>query len=238
MKITIAHLFPDLLNLYGDLGNIASLTYRMQKRGFEVCVKEYAIDEKIDFENTDIIYLGGGAEKEQVTVCTKLFEQKDEFENYISNDGVMLATCTGFEILGNSFETESETHKGLGIIDIKCVHGKERFIDDVIVECDLIGTTVVGFENHISRIFCGNIKPLGKVLHGSGNNGEDKTEGAIFKNLVATSLHGPLLPKNPKLTDWLISKILERKGENSSLAPLDDSEENAAHGYITDRFLK
>lgn len=237
MIITIAHLYPDLLNLYGDFGNIASLSYRMKKRGFEVSVKEYGINDRVDFDNTDIIYIGGGAEKEQLTVCSKLLEYKDKFLSYVQKGGVVLAVSNGFEILGESFETENSKHEGLGVIPVNSKWNKERFIDDVIIESELIKDKIVGFENHNSRMDIGSCTPLGKVAYGNGNNGNDKTEGCVYKNVVATYLHGPLLPKNPKLTDWLISMALVNKGENPILPALDDRVENEAHDYIVNRFL-
>lgn len=238
MIITIAHLYPDLLNLYGDYGNIAALSYRIKKRGFEVSVKEYGINDCIDFENTDIIYIGGGAEKEQLTVCSKLIEYKKEFLSYVQKGGVVLAVSNGFEILGESFETESGKHEGLGAIAVNATWNKERFIDDVIIESEFVSDKIVGFENHNSRMNIGSCEPLGKVLYGSGNNGNDKNEGCVYKNVVATYLHGPVLPKNPKLTDRLISMAIVNKGGNPELSALDDCEEIAAHDYIVNRFLK
>ncbi len=235
--ITIAYLYPDLLNMYGDRGNIASLSYRMKKRGIECEIKEYSIGDVIDFKNTHIIYLGGGSEKEQKNVCAELMKYRNELSEYVEDGGVMLAVCSGFEILGKSYEIRNEEFEGLGVLDIYGKWNDKRFIGDVIIDCPLAGTTVVGFENHNMRIKTGNVSSFGKILYGNGNDGETFVEGAFYKNLVATFLHGPLLPKNPELSDWFISKALERQGISTALEPLDDSDEIAAREYIVNKFL-
>jgi len=234
--ITVAYLYPDLLNMYGDRGNIASLRYRMEKRGIEAQIKEYGIGDAIDFQNTDIIYLGGGSEKEQKNVCTELLKYAKELSDFVENGGVMLAVCSGFEMLGKSYEIRGEEFEGLGILDMYGIWNDSRFISDVVAKCPLTQTKIVGFENHNIRMKTSDLSPFGKILYGKGNDGESGTEGVVYKNLVATFLHGPLLPKNPELTDWLISKALERKGMSPEIAPLDDSAENIAKEYIIRKF--
>lgn len=239
LKITVAHLYPDLLNLYGDMGNIAVLRRRAEKRGIEIQICEYGIDDTIDLANTDIIYIGGGSDKEQKTVCEKLSEIKSKLKEYAEGGGCILGVCSGYEILGKYYKTETETVPGLEILDICTEYGKSRLIDNIIINCPLTGSTIVGFENHSGRVAIGNCTPLGTVLTGNGNNGSDKTEGVVYKNIIATYIHGPLLPKNPDVADHLIkAAIKQRYGKDIELAPLDDTIENQAHQYCVNRFSK
>lgn len=239
MKITVAHLYPDLLNLYGDNGNIAVLRRRAEMRGIEVQICEYGLEDTIDFDNTDIIYIGGGSDKEQKTVCEKLVEMKAGLKEYAEAGGCILAVCSGYEILGKYYKTETETIPGPEILDISTEYNKKRLIDNIIIESPLTGSTIVGFENHSGRVSVGNHTPLGTVVAGSGNNGNDKTEGVVYKNIIATYIHGPLLPKNPAVADHLIkAAIKQRYGEEIDLAPIDDTLEAQAHEYCIERFSK
>lgn len=235
MKIQIAHLYPEILNLYGDRGNIASMVYRLAKRGIECEVIEYDIGDDIDFENTDIIYIGGGTDKDHNAVCEELLRYKEEFKEYVDKGGVMLSVCGGFEILGKYYVADGEKIQCLDILDMYTVYGNERHIGNIVIKSDLTGGEIVGFENHSGVIKGEGINPLGKVVSGFGNDGLGY-EGAIFKNVVATYLHGPLLPKNPVLTDYILSKALKRKYGTCTLEPLDDTVENMAHDYAVKRF--
>ena len=237
MKITIANLYPDLLNLYGDRGNIAVLCRRMEQRGIEAVVREYSIGETIDFDSADIIYLGGGSDKEQKTVCGELKKFSSEFKAYVEKGGCVLAVCGGNELLGEYYKTDSETVSALGILDIRTEYSDKRFIDNVIVESAFTGSTIVGFENHNGRMYTGDYEPLGTVRVGSGNNGEDSKEGFVYKNVTGTYLHGPLLPKNPALADRIIKSALkQRYNEDITLADIDDTFEMQAHNYCLERF--
>lgn len=238
MKIQIAHLYPELLSLYGDRGNIASLSYRLKKRCIECEVREYDISESIDFENTDIIYLGGGTDKDQLTVCTELVKYKDKIKKYVEDNNSLLAVCGGFEILGRYYKTQSGTYDALDILDITTEYDSKRHIGNTILHSDILDTEIVGFENKSCRVNIGSLKPLGKVLTGFGNDGISGAEGAVYKNLIATSLHGPLLPKNPRLCDHIILNALKKKYDVCTLSEIDDTFENEAHDYIVKRFLK
>lgn len=227
-SLNILHLYPDLLNLYGDKGNLASLTHRLTWRGMDASVTVCNQEDTPDFSDCDIVFLGGGADKEQESVCELLADKAEALKTYVENDGVMLATCGGFEMLGT-----------LGVLDIQTETAEKRLISDVILQSDLIDTPICGFENHSGRINIGNYTPLGKVLFGNGNNGTDGTEGLVYRNLIATYLHGPLLPKNPQLCDWLLLRALKKKYPNfEALTPLDNSMESAANQYICRTFLK
>lgn len=236
MELNIAHLYPEILNLYSDSGNIASLKKRAEWRNIDVNINEYKLDDIIDFKNTDILLIGGGSDKEQFKVCKKLTEYRDELEKYIENNGVVIAICGGFEILGKNYKINNETIRGIGILDIYTEYSNQRLIDDIIIQPEFLKKPIVGFENHGGRTYINNHKPFGKVIHGNGNNGTDGFEGIMYKNLIGTYIHGPLLPKNPHLCDYIIKKALQNKYENVVLQDLDDSVEYAANEFIQNRF--
>ena len=239
MKLTIGHLFPDLLNLYGDRGNIQCMVQRLRWRGIDSEVKTYSLEDNIDFENLDIILLGGGSDREQMLVCNRLKEIKDKFKSYVEDNGVVIAICGGYQLLGKYYETDDGKIDGLDIVDIYTVQEKGRLINNIFIESDLCEMPIVGFENHGGRTYINKNKPLGKVVFGKGNNGKSGYEGVVYKNVIGTYLHGPLLPKNPQLCDYLLTKALERKyGGEVILTPLDDSQEKEANDYIYHRFVK
>lgn len=238
-QITIGHLFPDMLSVYGDGGNILTLKNRLLWRDMDVCIKIFNKDDAISFDGIDILYLGGGDHHAQKQVYEKLLPCRDELSAYIEAGGVLLATCGGFEMLGKTFEAEGTTMPGLGILDISVSAGKGRLIGNIVVTSDITGETetFVGFENHPGRMNIGTCAPFGRVITGKGNNGEDGKEGVIYKNVLGTYLHGPLLPKNPRLADEILSRALKQKYQEAvSLAPLCDTFENAAHEYAVNRF--
>ena len=238
MKLTIGHLFPDLLNLYGDRGNIQCMVQRLRWGGIDSEVKTYSLEDNIDFENLDIILLGGGSDREQMLVCNRLKEIKDKFKSYVEDNGVVIAICGGYQLLGKYYETDDGKIDGLDIVDIYTVQEKGRLINNIFIESDLCEMPIVGFENHGGRTYINKNKPLGKVVFGKGNNGKSGYEGVVYKNVIGTYLHGPLLPKNPQLCDYLLTKALERKyGELfKGLSPLEDKEEKEANKYIVDRY--
>ena len=238
MKITIGHLFPDLLNLYGDRGNIQCLLQRLKWRGIDAEVQTFSIEDEIDFSTLDIVLLGGGSDREQMLVCNRLKEIKDEFKSYVESMGVVIAICGGYQLLGKYYETDEGKIEGLDIVDMYTVQEKGRLINNIFIKSDLFEMPIVGFENHGGRTYINDNKPLGKVVFGKGNNGKSGYEGVVYKNVIGTYLHGPLLPKNPQLCDYLLSKALERKygADKAVLAPLDDKEEKEANKYIVDRY--
>ena len=239
MKITIGHLYPDLLNLYGDRGNIQCLMKRCQWRGIEAETISFELDDRIDFSGLDIVLLGGGSDREQMLVCEKLKEIRKNFRAYVEDNGVVIAICGGYQLLGNYYKTEQGTMKGLELVDMYTEQGKGRLIGNIVLQSDLFEMPVVGFENHGGRTFIGNNKPLGKVLSGYGNEEHAGCEGVVYKNVIGTYLHGPLLPKNPQLADLLIQRALEKKyGKKITLEPLEDREEKEANSYIYNRFVK
>ena len=236
MKITIAHLYPRMLNLYGDMGNIMALKHRLTARGIEAEIKTFDIEDEIDFSSLDIVFIGGGGDKEQLSVSKRLCEIKEDLREYVESGGVLLGVCGGFEVLGKYYKIGDTINEGAGILDIATEYNDKRVIGNVVLQSELLGTTVVGFENHNGRVDIGNHVSLGKVLCGNGHRG-DGAEGVVYKNVIATYLHGPLLPKNHVLTDYLISKAIERKYGQCNLAPIDDTAEISAHDYAVGRFL-
>ncbi len=238
MKLTIGHLYPDLLNLYGDRGNIQCLMKRCQWRGIEAETKTFEINDAIDFSSLDIVLLGGGSDREQKLVCSKLKRIREDFRQYVEDDGVVIAICGGFQLLGNYYATDDGVIEGLGLIDLETEQGKGyRLIDNIVLRSDLVSMPVVGFENHGGRTNIKKNKPFGKVIYGSGNDAQSGYEGVVYKNVIGTYLHGPLLPKNPQVCDYLIQKALERKYRKPvALAKLDDTQEEEANAYIYNRF--
>lgn len=239
-KIKIMHLYPDLLNLYGDRGNIECLKRRLQWRGIEAETVSFTCDDtNFDLSDVDILFLGGGSDREQKIVCSRLLEQKEMIKEYAENGGSIVAVCGGYQLLGKYYKLEDETIEGLGILDIYTEQGNGRLIGNIVLEADFIKAKIVGFENHGGRTYIGGHKPLGKVLYGNGNDESSAAEGVIYKNIVATYLHGPLLPKNPQLCDYILANALKHKyADFSGLEPLDDSLENTANEYIVGRFIK
>lgn len=239
MKVTIGHLYPDLLNLYGDRGNIQCMMKRCEWRGIEAETLEFGLEDDIDFSKLDIVLLGGGSDREQMLVCQRLQEIQQDFKEYVEDNGVVLAVCGGYQLLGNYYQTDEGRIEGLHLVDLYTVQKPGRLIDNIILKSELFETPIVGFENHGGRTNIGQNMPLGKVLYGSGNDGESGYEGIVYKNVIGTYLHGPLLPKNPHVCDWLIKKALKRRyGQEISLAPLDDAQELEANAYIVNRFVK
>ena len=236
MKLTIGHLYPDLLNLYGDRGNIQCFRKRLEWRGIEAEVIPFLSGDKIDFSKLDIVLLGGGSDREQELVCGYLKEIKADFKNYVEQGGVVLAVCGGYQLLGKYYTAPNgEKIQGLGILDIYTEAGNNRFIGDTIIYNEDFNETYVGFENHSGRTYLNGLKPLGKCIHGYGNNGSDGYEGCIYKNTYCTYFHGSLLAKNPELADRFIKTALEIKYSEVALEKLDDSLELKAKEVMINR---
>ena len=238
MKITIGHLYPDLLNLYGDRGNIACMMKRCQWRGIEAEMIEFNTGDEIDFCGLDIVLLGGGSDREQAIVCQNLLKIQKQFQEYVEDNGVVIAVCGGYQLLGRYYKTDDGMIEGLNLVDIYTEQEEGRLIDNIVLQSELADMPIVGFENHGGRTYINDNKPFGKVLYGSGNDGKSGNEGVVYKNVIGTYLHGPLLPKNPQICDYLIQRALERKYGPMTLLPLDDSQEQEANEYIYRRFVK
>ncbi|HEY9687664.1 MAG TPA: cobalamin biosynthesis protein CobQ [Coleofasciculaceae cyanobacterium] len=231
MELIIAYLYPDHLNIYGDRGNILTLFQRCRWRGLEARIMPIGPGERIDPEIADLYFMGGGQDAQQIQVCEDLHRVKAEgMKEAAANGAVFLTICGGYQLLGHYYKPhDGDELKGLSLIDAYTVAGNTRYIGNVTIERP-DGSQVAGFENHSGRTYLGSgVTPLGKVMQGHGNNGEDGFEGAAVGNLYGTYLHGSLLPKNPALADELIAKALIRRYGEISLAPLDDRFETKAH---------
>ena len=245
MKIQICHLYPDLLDLYGDRGNIMTLSARSRWRGLEAEIQKVSIGEPLDFHSLDILFIGGGSDREQNILVQDLMKRENELKEAIEDGLVVLTICGGYQLLGQYYQTaDGNRIPGLGILDLRTVAGPKRLIGNVVVnlaEMPFLSTklsTLVGFENHSGKTFLGEgLQSLGKVLHGNGNNGEDGEEGVRYKNVFGTYLHGPLLPKNPHFADLLLRLALLRRGVTNPLTPLDDTLEEMAHQSVVERVM-
>lgn len=239
-KLKICHLYPDILNLYGDRGNIICMTKRMEWRGIETEVTGISVGDKLDYEAYDIFFIGGGQDFEQGVLLSDLASGKaGEITRAIEDEKVFLAICGGYQMLGQYYKTwDGQQCDFIGALDLYTVGEKERMIGNYMYQCDSADQEliVVGFENHSGKTYLGDkVRPMGKVLAGYGNNGKDKTEGARYKNVFATYSHGPVLPKNPKLADHILKTALMRKYPQIDLEELDDTFENNAHEYMQHR---
>lgn len=236
-RFTVGWLYPDLMNIYGDRGNILTLLKRAEWRGLEGRVLELGRGTIKEMEDVDVFFFGGGQDREQALVYEDLLEFKQPpLERAVAQGAQVLAVCGGYQLLGHYYQTaDGERFPGIGLIDARTEAGKTRFIGDVVVEseiAELKPNTLVGFENHSGRTFLGpKAKPMGKVVLGNGNNGVDGQEGLVQGGVIGTYMHGSLLPKNPHLADYLIRAALRRRGAGE-LPALDDSAELAAHERI------
>ena len=235
MELRFLALYPEQMNIYADRGNVLFLQRRCEWRGIGFAHATAGPGEGFDPASHDFIYLGGGQDRDQRAVAADMVESKRSALADATGDGaVVLAVCGGYQLLGSSYQLDRESLPGLGLVELETVRGSgPRLIGNVAIEVDLGGgpQTVAGFENHGGRTRLGpGATPLGKVIKGFGNNGEDGFEGVRRNNLIGTYLHGPLLPKNAWFADHLIALALERRyGERPQLEPLDDSLERAAH---------
>lgn len=231
MEFRLAYLYPDQLNIYGDRGNILTLYQRCRWREIDLQLKLIGLGDPVDPDWADFYFMGGGQDAQQVQVCEDLHQSKAQsLKQAAENGAVFLTICGGYQLLGHYYKPHhGDELRGLSLIDVYTVAGSTRFIGNVAIERSN-GTQVVGFENHSGRTYLGSdMSPLGRVLHGHGNNGDDGQEGVAFGNLYGTYLHGSLLPKNPELADELITKALQRRYGAVSLTLLEDSLETHAH---------
>ncbi len=241
MELTLVHLYPNLLNLYGDRGNILTLARRCQWRGIDFHVTALGLDDPFDGA-ADILFIGGDQDREQQVVSRDLREVKGPAViDSIQSGMPALAVCGGYQLFQHSYRGANGVEMlGLGVFDAWTVHPgseSERCVGNLAVEWD--GKTLIGFENHGGRTFLNpGASALGRVLAGDGNNGKDGFEGARFQNAFGTYMHGSLLPKNPFLADHLLQCALTRKYGEATLPPLDDHIEMRAHDSVLKRTLR
>jgi CobQ-like glutamine amidotransferase family enzyme len=239
--LRLVHLYPDLMSVYGDRGNVLALVRRAEWRGIDIQVSQLTVGDRLDPTEADLIFFGGGQDREQEVVSADFLRQKGEAVRQAVEEGAaLLSVCGGYQLLGQSYTTvDGQELPGAGLFDVRSVPGPKRHIGNVLIETNLDGQprTLVGFENHSGRTYLApGVQPLGRAVVGAGNNGEDHTEGALFKGAIGCYLHGSLLPKNPWLADRLLIDALQhRRGEPVELEPLDDRLEIEAHLAVADR---
>jgi CobQ-like glutamine amidotransferase family enzyme len=237
MKLRVAHLYPRLMNIYGDRGNIMCLRHRCAARGIEFEVDELGLGDRLDPDAHDLVFAGGAQDREQALVVRDLLATKaDALREAVEADVAVLAVCGAYQLFGRFYrETSGAELPGAAIFDLHTEHpgeGAKRLIGNIVCEWDAPDgpRTVVGFENHGGRTRLGpGARPFARVRSGHGNNGEDGTEGAVYRNAIGTYVHGSLLPKNPALADHIIRTALHRRHGDVDLAPLDDRAEERAH---------
>jgi lipid II isoglutaminyl synthase (glutamine-hydrolysing) len=240
--LTLGHLYPDQLNLYGDRGNIVTLRRRCELRGIALRVVGLGIGDALAPDEYDMLFIGGGQDREQAPVAQDLYEMKGiGLWAAIEDDMPVLAVCGGYQLLAHYYRpADGPDMRGLGVFDAWTVHkgpATSRCIGDVAITWN--GTTLVGFENHGGRTYLGTAKPLGRVLKGYGNNAEDHAEGAVYRNTYGTYLHGSLLPKNPHFADHLIELALRRKyGDDDRQRPDEKSAALNGEIHVSDDSIK
>lgn len=241
MELRICHLYPDLLNLYGDRGNITTLVRRAQWRGIAVRVVEARLGDPIDPAAADLYFIGGGEDRQQRLAAPDLCRVKGAALRDAAEAGAaVLAVCGGYQLLGHYYRpADGPDLEGLGLLDLHTVHpgpGTHRLIGNIVIREAASGQRLVGFENHGGRTHLGpQARVLGTVEAGFGNNGDDRSEGAVWRSVYGTYLHGPLLPKNPWLADLMISLALRRRYGEVILEPLADGEERRAADAAAER---
>jgi len=230
--LRVCHLYPEHLNIYADRGNIAVLRARCEWRGIGFTAIGCGPGDPLPA--ADLYYIGGGQDRDQLLIEDDLVGRAGELRAAIADGAWMLAVCGGYQMLGHYYRGhQGDEIRGTGLVDLVTEAGPTRMIGNISIDCELRPgepMTVVGFENHAGRTRLGEgVRPLGRVLHGHGNNGRDGGEGVHTGRIIGTYIHGPLLPKNPALADHLIGAALERRHGTVALEPLDDRLEGMAH---------
>jgi lipid II isoglutaminyl synthase (glutamine-hydrolysing) len=236
MRIVAGHLYPDHLNIYADRGNIAVLERRAAWRGHQLEVRALGPGDRVDPDEHDLLYIGGGQDREQALIAPDLAVKGDALRDAVSGGAALLAVCGGYQLLGRGYRgRDGSFMPGAGLFAHETVAGTTRMIGDVLLECELVAgerRTLAGFENHAGRTLLDHgLEPLGRVVHGFGNDGESGFEGCRLARAIGTYLHGPLLPRNPWLADWLLAQALAHAsgGPPPTLEPLRDDLAAEAH---------
>ncbi len=242
MKVSVGHLYPDYLNIYADRGNIAVLERRAALRGHELVVEPIGIGDALVPTEHDLLYVGGGQDREQAMIATDLSAKGEAVVAAVEDGAAVLAVCGGYQLLGRGYRgRDGSWLPGAGLFPLETVAGDRRMIGDVLLECELEHgqrRTVAGFENHAGRTLLDfGAVPLGRVVAGFGNDGTSGFEGCRVGRALGTYLHGPLLPRNPWLADWLLAQALAHAttAEPEPLTPLPDELERLAHAVSAAR---
>lgn len=239
LKLKLVHLYPLFLNIYGDIGNVKVLKQRCEWRGIDLEIEQLNIGDTLA-EGTDIFFIGGGQDRQQVEVSEEIQNHKSLLIDEYNKNAVFLGICGGYQLMGEYYQPhDAKRLEGIGILDAYTVAGSTRFIGNVTAQTDFLAeeNTLVGFENHSGLTYLqGDTVPMAQVIVGNGNNGQDRTEGARSKNAFGTYLHGSFLPKNPHFADYLIKLALQKRyNDIIELEPLDDTLELKAHEVVLNK---
>jgi hypothetical protein len=238
-RIRVGHLYPEYLNIYADRGNIAVLSRRAALRGHDLVVEGVSVADELRPDAHDLLYVGGGQDREQGLISADLASKGEAIRAGVDGGAALLAVCGGYQLLGRGYrERSGAVLPGIGLFPHETVAGERRMIGDVLLDCAWAGRTLAGFENHAGRTrLDADAEPLGRVVSGFGNDGESGYEGCRVGRAIGTYLHGPLLPRNAWLADWLLAQALAHAtgGEPPELEPLADGLEAAAHGVSARR---
>jgi lipid II isoglutaminyl synthase (glutamine-hydrolysing) len=241
MRIRVGHLYPDYLNIYADRGNMAVLAHRAAARGLELEVTAIGLGEPVRPDDHDLLYVGGGQDREQALIAKDITAKGEALREAVAGGVAALAVCGGYQLFGRFYRDRYGAElPGAGVLPLETVAGERRMIGDVLLECTFTGDfrTLAGFENHAGRTILDEAaEPLGRVVAGFGNDGQSGYEGCRVGRAVGTYLHGPLLPRNPWLADWLLAQAAAHRtgSEPPSFEPLDDSLEAQAHAVSAAR---
>ena len=236
-QLIIGYLYGDLMNIYGDTGNVTALKKRAEWRGIKVQVRNISLKTELKEKGADLYFFGGGQDAGQVLVSVDLNKKGKVLKKEVERGVPLLSICGGYQLLGEYYQPfEGEKLPGVEIFPAYTKASNDRMIGNIVIESEL--GKLVGFENHSGKSYLKEkAQPLGTVIKGFGNNGKDGTEGCVYKNAIGCYMHGSLLPKNPKLADWLLEKALETKyGKEINLKPLDDTLENKANNFAVKKF--
>jgi CobQ-like glutamine amidotransferase family enzyme len=248
--LRVAHLYPEVMDLYGDGGNVVTIQRRCEWRGIHVEVVDVRVGDRLDPRDFDLLFIGGGQDTGQRHIAHDLLARGEAIREFVEAGGAALAVCAGFQLFGNAYTTaDGRELTGIGVFDAHTVASQDRIIGNSVVITEPGSwkaysaeepITIAGFENHAGRTYLGPCsKPLGRVVAGGGNLGDGGAEGAVYGNAVGTYLHGPALPKNPELADRLVTAALHsRYGAGPALTALDDEFERRAHDTAVDRCLE
>jgi lipid II isoglutaminyl synthase (glutamine-hydrolysing) len=242
MRLRVGHLYPDYLNIYADRGNIAVLERRAAWRGIDLSVKAIGVGDRVGPGQYDLLYVGGGQDREQALIAPDLAAKGDSIREAAAAGTAVLAVCGGYQLLGAFYrDVAGAEQPGAGVLPLYTIAGETRMIGDCLIECELepgVRRTLAGFENHAGRTYLEEgAQALGRVVAGFGNDGESGYEGCRVGRAVGTYLHGPLLPRNPWLADWLLAQALAHAeaGDPPDLDPLADELEESAHAVSAGR---
>lgn len=239
--LRLLHLYPRRMNIYGDRGNIMTLTRRAAWRGLEITVDSLDVGEARSLKEYDLLFFGGGQDQEQPRVSVDLQRHREALIETVEDGAALLAVCGGYQLLGHYYQpAEGQRLSGIGLFDAFTEAGPTRMIGNVVATpaiSELGEAPIVGFENHSGQTFLNEgARALATVRFGGGNNGQDGTEGCVYRHAIGTYLHGSVLPKNPQLADWLLEAALRRRQPDARLSMLDDDLEQAANASLAHRF--